>query len=98
MTKHISLAEQIENLFQYGRTRGKATSYRAIAQATGETANNIFRIHHGQNQNPGLRTLSAVVEYFGTDLGYFSCKTKEDCLRYLQQPSHKAPDKVVMSA
>ena len=85
MSKIISLAEQVDILFNHGRGRGLPVTYRAVAEATGETANNIFRIHHGQNTNPGLRTLSALVEYFKTDLGYFSCKTKEDCLKYLQR-------------
>ena len=83
MSKNILLAEQVDLLFKYGRARGLSVTYRAVADATGETANNIFRIHHGQNTNPGLRTLTALVEYFKTDLGYFSCKTKEDCLKYL---------------
>jgi transcriptional regulator with XRE-family HTH domain len=85
MSKNISLAEQLDILFKHGKARGLAVTYRAVAVATGETANNIFRIHHGQNTNPGLRTLTALVEYFKTDLGYFSCKNKEDCLKYLNR-------------
>ena len=85
MSKIISLAEQVDTLFKQGRERGLPVTYRAVAEATGETANNIFRIHHGQNTNPGLRTLSALVKYFDTDLGYFSCQTKEDCLNYLHR-------------
>jgi|GEM_PF-848319 len=99
MAKTISLAEQVDILFKHGRERGLPVTYRAVADAVGETANNIFRIHHGQNLNPGLRTLSALVEYFQTDLGYFSCKTKTDCLHYLNQtvPS-KALDKLTLRA
>jgi transcriptional regulator with XRE-family HTH domain len=87
MSKVISLAEQVDILFQHGRERGLPVTYRSIAKATGETANNLFRIHHGQNANPGLRTLSALVAYFDTDLGYLSCKTQEECLNYLHRPS-----------
>jgi transcriptional regulator with XRE-family HTH domain len=87
MSKIISLAEQVELLFTHGRERGQPVTYRVVAEATGETANNLFRIRRGQNTNPGLRTLAALVEYFNTDLGYFSCKTKEDCLHYLNRPS-----------
>src|SRR5689334_8088996 len=83
MSKIILLAEQMDILFQHGRERRLPVTYRAIAESTGETANNLFRIRHGQNTNPGLRTLSALVRYFGTDLGYFSCQSQEDCLRYL---------------
>ncbi len=85
MSKNISLAEQVELLFQHGRERGKVVTYRAVAEATGETGNNLFRIRRGQNTNPGLRTLCALVTYFNTDLGYFACKTKEDCLNYLNR-------------
>jgi transcriptional regulator with XRE-family HTH domain len=87
MSQVISLAEQMATLFQHGQERGLPMTYRAIAKATGETANNLFRIRHGQNTNPGLRTLSALVAYFETDLGYFSCKTQEDCLNYLHRLS-----------
>jgi transcriptional regulator with XRE-family HTH domain len=65
----------------------RSVTYRAVAEATRETANNLFRIRRGQNTNPGLRTLNALVTYFETDLGYFSCKTKEDCLNYLKRPT-----------
>ena len=89
MPKNISLAEQVDILFKHGRERRLPVTYRAVAEATGETANNIFRIHHGQNINPGLRTLSALVEYFKTDLGYFACKTQADCLQYLKSRSQR---------
>lgn len=85
MPKSILLAEQVDLLFQHGRKRGRPVTYRAVAKASGETANNIFRIHHGQNTNPGLRTLSALAAYFETDLGYFACRTPEDCLNYLKR-------------
>jgi len=83
----ISLAEQVDLLFAHGRDQGLPVTYRAIAKAIGETANNLFRIRHGQNTNPGLRTLSAIVAYFNTDLGYFSCQTQEACLNYLKRSS-----------
>ena len=85
MTKTLSLAKQVDILFKHGRDQGLSVTYRAVAEAAGATANNIFRIHHGQNRNPGLRTISALVKYFDTDLGYFSCKTKASCLNYLNR-------------
>ncbi len=89
MAKTISLAQQVDLLFKYGQDRGLPITYRALAEATGETINNLFHIRHGQNRNPGLRTLSALVNYFGTDLGYFSCKSKADCLKYLKTRSQR---------
>jgi hypothetical protein len=81
----ISLAKQVDILFKHGRDQGLPATYRAVAEVTGETANNLFRIRHGQNRNPGLRTISALVNYFDTDLGYLSCKTKASCLNYLNR-------------
>lgn len=99
MPKTISLAEQVTVLFKQGRDRGLSITYRGVAEASGETANNIFRIHHGHNLNPGLRTLSALVGYFDTDLGYFSCKTKSDCRHYLHHTlPHKTRDKLTLRA
>lgn len=92
MAKTISLADQVDILFKQGRKRGLTITYRAVAEAIGETANNIFRIHHGQNLNPGLRTLTALTEYFDTDLGYLACKTKATCLNYLH---HTIPHKTL---
>ncbi len=85
----ISLAQQVDLLFKYGQDRGLPSTYRAVAEATGETTNNLFRIRRGHNLNPGLRTVSALVNYFSTDLGYFSCKSKADCLKYLKTRSKR---------
>jgi len=85
MTQALPLAKQVDILCKHGRECGLPVTYRAMAEATGETGNNIFKIHHGQNTNPGLRTVSALVKYFDIDLGYFSCKTKASCLNYLNR-------------
>jgi hypothetical protein len=44
MAKTISLAEQVDVLFTHGRERRLPVTYRAVAEAVGETANNIFRM------------------------------------------------------
>jgi transcriptional regulator with XRE-family HTH domain len=81
----LTLAEKLELLFEYGESRGISAAYRAIAVATGENANNIRKIHRGENKNPGLKILTALGDYFGVDLAYFNCKTKVDCEAYLSR-------------
>lgn len=81
----FSLPEQIEVLIEHGKQRGIPVTYRAIAEGSRESLNNIYRIHHGQNLNPGVKTLSAIAEYFQTDLGFFNCRTKEEALAYLEK-------------
>jgi transcriptional regulator with XRE-family HTH domain len=81
----ISLAEKLTLLRDRGERAGLPVTLRAIATATDESFANIRAILIGQNANPGLRTLTALAEYFGTDLGYFACKTQADCERYLDR-------------
>ena len=83
MARTLSLAEKVDLLFQYGDSRGISSAYRAIADATGENANNIRKIHRGENTNPGLKILTALVQYFGVGLDYFLLTTKADCEAYL---------------
>jgi transcriptional regulator with XRE-family HTH domain len=85
MPTSVTLAEKIDLLFKYGESRGLSVSYRAIAQATEENANNIRKIHLGKNANPGLRILTALAEYFGVSLAYFECQSKKECQDYLRQ-------------
>lgn len=81
----ISLAEQVEILFEYGTSRGLNTTYRTIAAATGESASNLHKIHQGINDNPGLKLLRSLSDYFGIELAYFDCHTAEGSRRYLKE-------------
>ena len=83
MARTLTLDEQLELLFEYGESRGISAAYRAIAQATGENANNIRKILRGENKNPGHKIVKAIARYFEVDLGYFNCETKADCQAYL---------------
>src|SRR5579859_508289 len=84
----LTLSEKLALLFEYGESRGLSIKYRAIGEAIGENTNNIRKIYLGQNTNPGLKILTALVSYFGIDLAYFNCSTKADFQAYL---THAAP-------
>jgi transcriptional regulator with XRE-family HTH domain len=80
----IALEDQIDILMEYGRDElGLPVTYRAMAAAMDESTNNLLRLRRGANQNPSLATLTSIANYFRTDLGYFSCKTEEECRAYL---------------
>ena len=83
VSRSLTLAEQLALLFAYGESRGISAAYRAIATGTGENANNIRKIHRGENVNPGLRILEALTHYFRVDLAYFNCQTRSACKHYL---------------
>lgn len=85
MSREMPLAEKMTLLFKYGESRGLPVTYRAIAQATEENANNIRKIHLGENANPGLKILTALAAYFGVGLAYFDCRTKAECQKYLDE-------------
>ncbi len=83
VARELTLSEQMVLLFEYGEGRGLATSYRAIAEATGENATNIRKMHLGENLNPGIKSILALADYFGVRLDYFGCATREACQNYL---------------
>lgn len=83
MARGLSLSEKLQLLFDYGESRGISAAYRTVADATGENATNIRKIHRGENTNPGLKILTALVKYFRVDLAYFNCETKAECQAYL---------------
>lgn len=85
MPRTLTLAEKLALLLEYGEGRGLAVTYRAIGEATGENANNIRKIHRGENANPGLKTLKALADYFGVGLAYFDLETRAACQDYLKQ-------------
>ena len=89
MARNITLAEQVTLLFAYGESRGISAAYRAIATGTGENANNIRKIHRGENLNPGLRIMKALTHYFHVDLAYFNCQTRYACKQYLREIARK---------
>jgi transcriptional regulator with XRE-family HTH domain len=83
MARELTFSEKMAYLFKYGEARGIATTYRAIAEATRENANNIRKIYLGENPNPGIRTVRALADYFGVSLAYFDCATRTECQDYL---------------
>lgn len=83
VARTLTMGEQLDLLFEYGESRGISAAYRAIAQATGENANNIRKIHRGDNKNPGIKIVKALARYFNVDLAYFNCETKAACQAYL---------------
>ena len=83
MARPLTLADKLDLLFKYGESRGISAAYRTIADATDENANNIRKIHRGENTNPGLKILTALVRYFQVDLAYFNCETRAECQAYL---------------
>jgi transcriptional regulator with XRE-family HTH domain len=91
MPRKVTLAEQLDLLFEYGKARGLPVTYRAIAEATGENANKLRKLHAGENNNPGLRTIAAIAKYFGIKLAYFECVTKTECRNLL---SDAAPQRL----
>ncbi|MCC7362071.1 MAG: hypothetical protein IT317_21480 [Anaerolineales bacterium] len=99
MARTLSLAEKLDLLFQYGESRGISPAYRTIADATDENANNIRKIHRGENTNPGLKILTALVRYFRVDLAYFNCQTKAECQAYLAKyPAEHELDEIKLRA
>jgi transcriptional regulator with XRE-family HTH domain len=84
--KGFSLAKKVELLLTLAHEKsGVATSYPALAKATGSAMSNIQDIRNGRNQNPGYQLLDTLARYCGTDLGYFSRTTEAECRAYFEE-------------
>src|SRR5574341_2613844 len=89
MSKEFPLWRKVDVLFRWGEEQGLNVTYKAIAEATGETWTNLNKIRRGDNPNPGLRTVEAMARYFGVKLDYFNCESEAECWTYLKELSEE---------
>ncbi|TQM70569.1 hypothetical protein FHX41_4299 [Actinomadura hallensis] len=74
-----SLAEKVEWLIRNlwpadaGPPRNNVETAAAIARATGEdiSSTTVWKLRTGRQENPQLRTLTALASFFGVPLGFF---------------------------
>ncbi|MFA1549539.1 hypothetical protein [Actinomadura chokoriensis] len=74
-----SLAEKVEWLIQNlwpadaGPPRNNVETAAAIAQATGEdiSSTTVWKLRTGRQENPQLKTLTALATFFGVPIGFF---------------------------
>ncbi|MFA1539552.1 hypothetical protein [Actinomadura monticuli] len=74
-----SLAEKVEWLIQNlwpadaGPPRNNVETAAAIARATGEdiSSTTVWKLRTGRQENPQLKTLTALATFFGVPIGYF---------------------------
>ncbi len=85
MSSELPLWKKVDILFQWGEEQGLNVTYKAVAEATGETWTNFNKIRRGENANPGLRTVEALARYFGVRLDYFNSTTESECWAYLKE-------------
>ncbi len=88
----LPLSKQVDILIQHAKAQGRDTTYRGIAKVTippgGDkplvVAMTVQRLHSGRRDNPQLKTLLILGEVLASvDLGYFSCRTEQECLDYI---------------
>lgn len=84
MSSEVPLWKKVDILFRWGEEQGLNVTYKAVAEATGETWTNFNKIRRGANANPGLRTVEAMARYFGVKLDYFNCDSEAECWAYLK--------------
>jgi transcriptional regulator with XRE-family HTH domain len=67
-------ADRLNSLFERARARGESLTNEDIERRTGGlvSANHVWRLRNGRNQNPGLETVQALADVFGVALDYFA--------------------------
>ncbi|WP_433467946.1 helix-turn-helix domain-containing protein [Spirillospora sp. CA-142024] len=81
-----SLAEKVEwlirNLWpaEAGPPRNNVDTAAAIARATGEdiSSTTVWKLRTGRQENPQLKTLTALATFFGVPIGYFGFSSESD--------------------
>ena len=69
-----TFADRLNRLFDRARARGEPLTNEEVERRTGGlvSANHVWRLRNGRNQNPGLETLQALADVFGVSLDYFA--------------------------
>ncbi len=81
-----SLAEKVEWLIQNlwpadaGPPRNNVETAATIARATGEdiSSTTVWKLRTGRQENPQLKTLTALATFFGVPIGYFGFAGESD--------------------
>ncbi|MCP9954327.1 MULTISPECIES: helix-turn-helix transcriptional regulator [Actinomadura] len=81
-----SLAEKVEWLIQNlwpaedRPPRNNVETAAAIARATGEdiSSTTVWKLRTGRQENPQLKTLTALATFFGVPIGYFGFSSESD--------------------
>jgi transcriptional regulator with XRE-family HTH domain len=81
-----SLAEKVEWLIQNlwpadaEPPRNNVETAAAIARATGEdiSSTTVWKLRTGRQENPQLKTLTALATFFGVPIGYFGFPSESD--------------------
>jgi transcriptional regulator with XRE-family HTH domain len=81
-----SLAEKVEWLIQNlwpaeaQPPRNNVETAAAIARATGEdiSSTTVWKLRTGRQENPQLKTLTALATFFGVPIGYFGFSSESD--------------------
>ena len=72
-------ADRLNRLFDRARVQGAPLSNEEVERRTGGvvSANHVWRLRNGRNQNPGLETLQALADVFNVSLDYFAGRDEE---------------------
>ncbi|TDD91417.1 XRE family transcriptional regulator [Actinomadura darangshiensis] len=84
-----SLAEKVEWLIQNlwpadaGPPRNNVETAAAIAHATGEdiSSTTVWKLRTGRQENPQLKTLTALATFFAVPIGYFGFPVESEPIR-----------------
>ena len=66
-----------------------------IAKAAGISSQALANIIQGKSENPRLKTLQALCQYYGISLDYFACESKAECEAFLYKHQMETASELV---
>jgi len=80
------LADRVELLFEKRRREdGREYTLQELQDKTGISTTNFWKVRKGINKNPGYDVLMALCNFFNVSLGYFECKSWDECSSFLDR-------------
>lgn len=83
--KPMAVKDLLEFLFKHiHHPKGRPYSVTEVADATGLSYVTIYTLLQGRSKKPTLPTVQALCDFFGVPLGFFECRSYDECYTALE--------------
>lgn len=83
--KPMAVKDLLEFLFKHiHHPQGRPYSTTEVADATGLSYVTIYTLLQGRSKKPTLPTVQSLCDFFGVPLGFFECRSYDECYEVLK--------------
>lgn len=93
--KPMAVKDLLEFLFKHiHHPEGRPYSVTEVADATNLSYVTIYTLLQGRSKKPTLPTVQALCDFFGVPLGFFECRSYDECYKVLENSKNEENDSV----